>query len=149
TQLLIIASRTSKTRCDGRNPCSTCVANQRHCHYRPSRRGGARRGERYENAKRQRTGAIHNPPSSPLSFDQSHSNRMVPLVRNVINTHSLTDSIVDGIVGLIHSFDNIQDARDFENSSLESGLGTSTGIPTPGDSPRSWMIRSYRNESDL
>ncbi|KAF4237059.1 hypothetical protein CNMCM8980_000809 [Aspergillus fumigatiaffinis] len=41
-----LACRTSKTRCDGQNPCRPCTLRDRICTYRPSRRGGPRRGHR-------------------------------------------------------------------------------------------------------
>ncbi|OJJ65766.1 hypothetical protein ASPBRDRAFT_189757 [Aspergillus brasiliensis CBS 101740] len=48
-----LACRAHKTRCDGQSPCASCHQNHRQCVYRPSRRGGARRGAKYENAKKQ------------------------------------------------------------------------------------------------
>lgn len=64
--------------------------------------------------------------------------------RHATATNQPTDSSVDGIVGLIHSFGEIPDA-----GGLESGMSASAGLSTPCDNPRSWMIRAYRNESEL
>ncbi|KAL4919722.1 hypothetical protein BDW62DRAFT_216648 [Aspergillus aurantiobrunneus] len=38
-----LACRSSRTRCDGQNPCANCLSKKRKCSYLPSKRGGPRK----------------------------------------------------------------------------------------------------------
>ncbi|KAE8419381.1 hypothetical protein BDV36DRAFT_136558 [Aspergillus pseudocaelatus] len=51
-KLACLPCRAIKTRCDGQNPCTNCYNNRRECRYRPSRRGGARKGNAFKTRKR-------------------------------------------------------------------------------------------------
>ncbi|KAI0482245.1 hypothetical protein GGR56DRAFT_177304 [Xylariaceae sp. FL0804] len=41
-KIACLSCRASRTRCNGENPCASCVAKARQCAYKPSRRGGPR-----------------------------------------------------------------------------------------------------------
>ncbi|GIC86204.1 Zn(II)2Cys6 transcription factor [Aspergillus udagawae] len=71
-----LACRASKTRCDGQNPCRPCTLRDRICTYRPSRRGGPRRGPRQSAVESsplppQAAAIIHAPQSTPSLPDES------------------------------------------------------------------------------
>ncbi|KAE8371577.1 hypothetical protein BDV26DRAFT_298658 [Aspergillus bertholletiae] len=51
-KLACLPCRAIKTRCDGQSPCSNCYNHRRECRYRPSRRGGARKGNAFKARKR-------------------------------------------------------------------------------------------------
>ncbi|KAB8246720.1 hypothetical protein BDV35DRAFT_380455 [Aspergillus flavus] len=91
---LVVCYRAIKTRCDGQNPCTNCYNNRRECRYRPSRRGGARKGNAFKAKKR--AIAATNTPSPFLSLDP-------------IETQ-----------GLPYALANIQDVRDLSVGDLTS-----------------------------
>ncbi|KAE8341250.1 hypothetical protein BDV24DRAFT_174893 [Aspergillus arachidicola] len=86
--------RAIKTRCDGQNPCTNCYNNRRECCYRPSRRGGARKGNAFKVKKR--AIAATNTPSPSLSLGP-------------IETQ-----------GLPYALANLQDVRDLSVGDLTS-----------------------------
>ncbi|PIG83353.1 Zn(II)2Cys6 transcription factor [Aspergillus arachidicola] len=88
------ACRAIKTRCDGQNPCTNCYNNRRECCYRPSRRGGARKGNAFKVKKR--AIAATNTPSPSLSLGP-------------IETQ-----------GLPYALANLQDVRDLSVGDLTS-----------------------------
>ncbi|KAB8271903.1 hypothetical protein BDV30DRAFT_227796 [Aspergillus minisclerotigenes] len=93
-KLACLPCRAIKTRCDGQNPCTNCYNNRRECRYRPSRRGGARKGNAFKAKKR--AIAATNTPSPSLSLDP-------------IETQ-----------GLPYALANIQDVRDLSVGDLTS-----------------------------
>ncbi|KAF7628283.1 Zn(II)2Cys6 transcription factor [Aspergillus flavus] len=93
-KLACLPCRAIKTRCDGQNPCTNCYNNRRECRYRPSRRGGARKGNAFKAKKR--AIAATNTPSPFLSLDP-------------IETQ-----------GLPYALANIQDVRDLSVGDLTS-----------------------------
>ncbi|KAB8212437.1 hypothetical protein BDV34DRAFT_218810 [Aspergillus parasiticus] len=107
-KLACLPCRAIKTRCDGQNPCTNCYNNRRECRYRPSRRGGARKGNAFKAKKR--AIAATNTPSPSLSL-------------GLIETQ-----------GLPYALANIQDVRDLsvgdltsdENSNSACELGSLT-----------------------
>ncbi|RAH87435.1 hypothetical protein BO86DRAFT_3144 [Aspergillus japonicus CBS 114.51] len=63
-----LACRARKIRCDGRNPCSRCSYKGLNCVYRPSRRGGIRRGGATKSPVNEAPAPVHNPtvPAVPI-----------------------------------------------------------------------------------
>ncbi|KNG86881.1 Zn(II)2Cys6 transcription factor [Aspergillus nomiae NRRL 13137] len=88
------ACRAIKTRCDGQNPCTNCYNNRRECRYRPSRRGGARKGNAFKARKRAIAATDTPSPSLPSGPIETQ--------------------------GLPYPFTNIQDVRDLSASDLAS-----------------------------
>ncbi|KAI9931180.1 hypothetical protein AWENTII_004412 [Aspergillus wentii] len=137
-KLACLACRASKIRCDGRDPCASCISNQRQCHYRASRRGGARRGVRYENASRRDDRAAASTPSS------SHQST------------EITDAILGGLISPMSPFSILPDVSDMDG--LDRGPETAEARQTPIDqqdtaetsgSHDSLVVRAYRCEEDL
>ncbi|KAL5359441.1 hypothetical protein BJX96DRAFT_58059 [Aspergillus floccosus] len=141
-KLACLACRASKTRCDGQNPCTTCVSNERECLYRPSRRGGARRGIRRENAKRTVVPNLSTLPSpQQLTSSEASGSSINPLPPSKNTLGATGTSVAD---------------RDPELSS-EGRVSASashtcanpvTGLAGGPEKP-SLVLRAYQNEDDL
>ncbi|CAG8909219.1 unnamed protein product [Penicillium egyptiacum] len=131
--------RTSKTRCDGQHPCGSCSARKRECSYRPSRRGGPRRGARYEEAQRRPTGG--NSLSSSIS---DVADEIEPFLDNMI-------SLVSPFAG-IHNLDLSPDSL-----STVDGAHQFWGQLTPHDDSSFdsapvhdvGSIRAYQSEVEI
>ncbi|RAH50698.1 Zn(II)2Cys6 transcription factor [Aspergillus brunneoviolaceus CBS 621.78] len=65
-----LACRARKIRCDGRSPCSRCSYKGLNCVYRPSRRGGIRRGGAPKSPVTEAPAPVHNPTFPPLHNPQ-------------------------------------------------------------------------------
>ncbi|OQD66974.1 hypothetical protein PENPOL_c004G01318 [Penicillium polonicum] len=126
-----LACRSSKTRCNGQHPCATCIANERECRYRPSKRGGARRGERYQNAK-QRTPAVSS-QTPEFSYGSTHDN------------NSLGDNIVD----LIYPLHEIRNVDNFVDTGIPSDMNLNADQRISSGTPGLLMLRAYRSDADL
>ncbi|PWY93050.1 Zn(II)2Cys6 transcription factor [Aspergillus sclerotioniger CBS 115572] len=149
-KLACLACRASKTRCDGQNPCTNCLNHQQECRYRPSRRGGARRGaaaaeelamkraERLLNESRMKTHA------DALDVDSE-----------AYHPHLQTDTTVP--VSLLSPSSIESGPRRFGRALEDSG----TGLPSPlsgitetqellgiGELPAR-SLRAYRCDQDL
>ncbi|RHZ44313.1 Zn(II)2Cys6 transcription factor domain-containing protein [Aspergillus thermomutatus] len=90
-----LACRASKTRCDGQNPCRPCILKDRICTYRPSRRGGPRRGLRRSAVESplppsQAAAIIHAPQSTPSLTDES---TLTPVDSNLWNSATSFSSL--------------------------------------------------------
>ncbi|KAB8074172.1 hypothetical protein BDV29DRAFT_201453 [Aspergillus leporis] len=122
-KLACLPCRTIKTRCDGRSPCANCYNNHRECQYRPSGRGGARRGIRAENAKKRANSARNAPPISlPSGSPETQA----------------------CLVGLVYPLSSIQDVRELSsgNASLSEDYDHHPGGGT-------LTLRAYGCEGDL
>ncbi|KAJ5991940.1 Transcription factor [Penicillium sp. IBT 35674x] len=130
-KLACLACRSYKTRCDGQQPCANCSSNQRECHYRPSRRGGARRGQRYQNAKRGCTGAVNNSPPVPSTSPETND----PFGGHLANS--------------LHSFLSVQRRREIVNADIADDSNATTSHSAFDQPTESLFIRSYQDENDL
>ncbi|KAJ5952199.1 uncharacterized protein N7479_010612 [Penicillium vulpinum] len=136
-----LACRTSKTRCDGQQPCGSCYSRKKECSYQPSRRGGPRRGARYEEAQRRPT-AGNSLPSSTSGI----TNEIEPFLDNMIG-------LVSPFAG-IHNLDLSPDSL-----SIADGAHQIWGQLTPHDDSSfdsapvrdigSSVIRAYQSEAEM
>ncbi|KAJ5782982.1 hypothetical protein N7457_004756 [Penicillium paradoxum] len=138
-----LACRTSKTRCDGQNPCGSCSSRSRECKYQPSRRGGPRRGARYEEAQRRTAPGNSLLPSSSIS-----------------NVDDEFEPFLDNMIGLVSPFAGIHNLDLSPDSlSIADGANQIWGQLTPhadsasGSVPLaragSSQVRAYQSEAEM
>ncbi|KAF7592979.1 hypothetical protein BBP40_012215 [Aspergillus hancockii] len=114
-----------------------CYNNRRECQYRPSRRGGARRGIRADIVKK-RVNPARNAPSLPLPSDSPETQGSL-----LANSDSNNDNAAC-LVGLIDPFNSVHDIR-----GLSAG---NVAPPEDYDTPLelgSISLRAYACEEDL
>ncbi|CAG8124819.1 unnamed protein product [Penicillium salamii] len=132
-----LACRTSKTRCDGQQPCGSCSGRNRNCNYQPSRRGGARRGVQYEQMRRSAGNSL--PPSSLSDVtDGIEPFPEMSLVTPFAGIHNLDlspDSLSADEAHQIWGQLTPHSDSPYDSTSLSY-----TGIP---------LIRSYQSEADI
>ncbi|OJJ38388.1 hypothetical protein ASPWEDRAFT_179945 [Aspergillus wentii DTO 134E9] len=138
-----LACRTSKTRCDGQNPCNSCSKRDRQCMYQPSRRGGPRRGIRYTNAYKSSNASKGSEPSlkPPDSLP-------------------LPEFSLDAIFGLISPLSGIRNLDVSPDGTMTSDQTTSLWNSGSSDNQNihdmshlhgleSPIIRTYESEEDI
>ncbi|KAL4931502.1 uncharacterized protein BDV17DRAFT_301764 [Aspergillus undulatus] len=66
-----LACRSSRTRCDGQDPCANCLSKKRKCSYLPSKRGGPRKKKKHSLPAEDnvRQDEAEHPITTPLSPD--------------------------------------------------------------------------------
>ncbi|OQD81494.1 hypothetical protein PENANT_c027G08591 [Penicillium antarcticum] len=130
--------RSSKTRCDGHHPCGICTGKKRDCHYQPSRRGGPRRGVRYEEAQRKSNTSNTSISDVTEEFEPFLDN-MIGLVTPFAGIHNLDLSPEALSVG--HGAQQIWgQLTPHADSALDSA--TQAGAESP-------MMRAYHSEGDI
>jgi hypothetical protein len=128
---------------------SQCIANERECRYRPSKRGGARRGERYQNAK-QRSHAVSS-QTPEFSYGSTHDSSMF-LFLCLLNRVMLTlcvDSLGDNIVDLIYPLHEIRNVDNFVDTGMPSDMNPNADQGIASGPPGLLMLRAYRSDADL
>ncbi|KAJ5747426.1 uncharacterized protein N7511_009122 [Penicillium nucicola] len=130
--------RSSKTRCDGHQPCLVCTGKKRDCYYQPSRRGGPRRGVRYEEALRN-SNASNTSISDVTEEFEPFLDNMIGLVTPFAGIHNLDLSPEALSVG-----DGAQQIwgqlTPHADSLLDSATQSGAELP---------MMRAYHSEADM
>ncbi|KAL2221801.1 C6 zinc finger domain protein [Thermoascus aurantiacus ATCC 26904] len=137
-----LACRASRTRCDGKETCSSCASKGRKCAYLPSKRGGPRKKKTAVSAPA--TGTQQNVSWSPIlvpasRFDESAGifNQIDPLsmpgagLRHLDFPHDVQSMFEDLFVPVdgVHSNGHIE--------------------PSPAAVPKQSMVRVYGSEQDI
>ncbi|KAL4804552.1 hypothetical protein BDV18DRAFT_161647 [Aspergillus unguis] len=124
-KLACLACRAAKVRCDGKRPCANCIHNQKECNYRPSRRGGARRGR-----------AKHLDPAACLS----------PPIETQTSTAFSESTGASSSDAIYHHWVSGSTPNSLENSGRTDEPPTIISNANPKRDP---VLRAYRNEDDL
>ncbi|PYI08373.1 Zn(II)2Cys6 transcription factor [Aspergillus sclerotiicarbonarius CBS 121057] len=150
-KLACLACRASKIRCNGQHPCANCSTHHQVCRYRPSRRGGARRGAAAaEGLALKRAERLINESNTGIYVDVSDA--------EIEGYHHHSQIDASGPGPLLSPSPVESRPRRFgrvlENSSIGfpsplSGSGiTDAGLLGTGDRP-AWSLRAYRCDQDL
>ncbi|RAK98127.1 uncharacterized protein BO80DRAFT_427634 [Aspergillus ibericus CBS 121593] len=144
-------SRASKIRCNGQNPCANCSTHRQQCQYRPSRRGGARRGAAAaEELALRRAERLANETNTGIHVEASDADS------EGYHRRSEIDATVPVPVLLPSPVEREPQrcGRVLDNSSIgfpsaRSGSGiTDNGLLRTGDRS-AWSLRAYRCDQDL
>jgi hypothetical protein len=135
---------------------SQCLNGRRECHYRPSRRGGARRGIRAaESLSRKQApvvppyvhsidnGAYLSPLSSETTDINSKRSFLPEAIINSLSLPFIVDPVLHNIIGINSSLDGLQDPDIIINHG--AAMGTA---PSPVETP-TVTLRAYRCDQDL
>ncbi|KAL4744550.1 hypothetical protein BDW72DRAFT_188261 [Aspergillus terricola var. indicus] len=153
--------RASKTRCDGHHPCDSCRRRGKDCSYRASRRGGARKGARYEMLKVNSCRIEDESRSVPELGDSDSINQLLLGQRCDHDAAGLDDTTTLTVLGLpVTPVDSESQNPNHSPSlvsvadelSLNSAWPDMTGTNGPaGSSHQSpyLTLRAYKSEAEI
>ncbi|KAI1432207.1 hypothetical protein GGR50DRAFT_689103 [Xylaria sp. CBS 124048] len=123
-KIACLACRASRTRCNGENPCVSCVTKGRECVYKPSRRGGPRIRKK----------------SRPFSDFHDPITSLSPKIEELPQPKLLVEEYIGPGAGLKPLADVFQDSDAIYDHLFQSTLNNSPfGVHTP-------IVRTYGND---
>ncbi|PWY83155.1 hypothetical protein BO94DRAFT_625532 [Aspergillus sclerotioniger CBS 115572] len=133
-----LACRARKIRCDGRNPCSRCSHKGLNCVYRPSRRGGLRRGA--ESAPYRPVAPQPSPPNPILYPAVAQQSLPIPTQRLPIQGQLEEHCDLTNILNLLSPFSGIR------NLDVDSRCGYHEN---DSYGPGPLYLRAYISDEDI
>lgn len=135
-----------------------CSSNNRECQYRPSRRGGARRGTKYQIAKKERTVTGNDVPITTIPSPVA-SSKFECTFDDLKTKHcGSVDEFADDTPDVDHSMLPFPNAREFAPRSnarspptigFYGEVGTATNDDAAHHVPEVVTLRSYENSQNL